>query len=293
MKFWLPRLLLFIALALSYLPRSAFAAEDVATEVDAALAKLDGASYRKRDEMSGMMARGSGLGMKMVTEVAGDRSRLLVEMQLPQFGKMTTEQIKIGNRTAVRTSAPGMTAKLEAAKRDMTLQSAKNLMRQVVQVAMAIQTGGLSTAQMIMEAANAALTAKTTAEARKMLDRVLSSFDSWKEMKPESEEDEAETRAAMAEAGYTPPPAGTPSGMGSDFMDVTKKLSADGKTAQYTRRPKMKMPAGADFYSIVYVDTSNGVPTAEENFVNGQRVMRTEYFDFGAKIVIETPDCLK
>ena len=76
-------------------------------------------------------------------------------------------------------------------------------------------------------------------------------------------------------------------------MDVTKQLSADGKTAQYTRRPKMKMPAGADFFSIVYVDTASGVPSAEENFVNGQRIMRTEYFDFGAKISIETPDCLK
>jgi hypothetical protein len=31
---------------------------------------------------------------------------------------------------------------------------------------------------------------------------------------------------------------------------------------------------------------------AEENYFNGQRVMRSEFFDIGAPIVIELPACL-
>ncbi|HEU5078853.1 MAG TPA: hypothetical protein VFT72_06550 [Opitutaceae bacterium] len=262
--------------------------QDPSAEVDAAIAKLDGATYRKRDQMFGMAAVGSA-GMAMVTEVSGNRSRLVMEMDLPQMGKMTQEQVKIGDRTAIRVSAPGLVAKIDAAKRDLTMSSAKNLFRQITQIAMAMQTGGLSTAQLVMQAVQAAATAKSTAEAHAALNRVSKAFNSWTVMKPDSEAD-AETAEAMAAAGYPAPMAGASA---SSMMKVEKKLSTDGKTAQFTRRPTMAMPAGSDFYSIVYVDTATGLPTAEENFINGQRLMRTDYMDFGAPITIDIPDCLK
>jgi hypothetical protein len=261
---------------------------DAAAEVDAALAKLVGATYRKREQTFGMAAMG-GNSLAMVTEVSGDQSHLVVEMEFPKIGRMRQEQIKVGDRTAVRASAPALVAKIKAMKHDLTMSSVKNILGQITQIAMALQTGGLSTAQLIMQGVQAAANARSTAEAQAALTRVIDSFDTWTVIKPDAELD-AEDAAAMAEAGYSMPPAGaSPSSM----MKVEKKLSADGKTAQFTRRPAMAMPAGSDFHSIVYVDTSTGRPTAEENFINGQRLMRTEYFDFGAPIAIEIPDCLK
>jgi hypothetical protein len=76
-------------------------------------------------------------------------------------------------------------------------------------------------------------------------------------------------------------------------MKAEKKLSPDGKTAVYTRRPSLDLPGGSNFHGVVYVDLATGFPTAEENFINGERIMRTDYLDIGQPISIDLPDCLK
>jgi hypothetical protein len=50
---------------------------------------------------------------------------------------------------------------------------------------------------------------------------------------------------------------------------------------------------GTDFYSVIIVNAQSGLPVAEESYLNGKRMMRSEFFDVGAPIVIEVPECLK
>jgi hypothetical protein len=74
-------------------------------------------------------------------------------------------------------------------------------------------------------------------------------------------------------------------------MRVEKTINAAGTIISYRRTPLESM-AGAVFYSVLSVDAKTGLPMAEENYFNGQRVMRSEFFDIGAPIVIELPACL-
>jgi hypothetical protein len=267
---------------------------DANAEVEAALARLKGASYRKRDQVFGMMAA-SGMSPPMVTEVSGDRSRLVVEMKLPNLGSMRTEQITVGSRTAVRTSAPALQARLEEVKRHLTVSSARNVLQQIASIAMAVQTGGLSTVQLLMEVAQSAATIKSTAEARAALNRASAVFETWQLMKNDADAGSSDFSADTDDmppgmpGNFAPPPGAG----GFAAMKAEKKISPDGKTAIYTRRPTMDIPGAANFHGVVYVDLATGLPTAEENFINGERLMRTDYLDVGLPIHIEVPDCLK
>jgi outer membrane lipoprotein-sorting protein len=76
-----------------------------------------------------------------------------------------------------------------------------------------------------------------------------------------------------------------------DEMKVQKSVDAGGTLISYRRTPLNLMAAG--MYSILIVDAKTGYPVAEENFVNGQKIMRSEFFDVGAPIPIELPACLE
>ncbi len=78
-----------------------------------------------------------------------------------------------------------------------------------------------------------------------------------------------------------------------EFMSVQKEQLKDGKTVRYTRRLKAGMPGADAVYSVHFVDVKTRLPVAEETFVQGERIMRAEYFDVGASIEIELPGCLK
>jgi hypothetical protein len=267
-----------VVLLPSVLPSAAHAEVDAASEVDAALAKLQQSSYRKREHIDAMKTAGLNAA-PMITECVGELERLVFEIEVPTAGRIRTERIKIGSRSAVRTTAPVLVAKLEEMKRAVTVNSARNFLRQLASVASAMQTGGLSTANWIMEAVRAAATIKTTADARVALARAAEGFNSWQLVKSDEDDDVA---------SFGPAPAQN----SSEFMAVEKANGSQPGTVRYTRRPTIAMP-GAEFFSVVIVDTKTGLPLAEENFINGQRMMRTEYFDVGAPISIELPECLK
>jgi hypothetical protein len=188
---------------------------------------------------------------------------------------MKTERITMGSKAAVRTTAPALLAKLEQTKRKLTVSAAKNLLQQIVSAATAVQTGGLSAASWIAEATRAAMTLKSTADARVALDRAMEGFQSW-QLVVEDEE----------LASLPTPPEGL-----EDEMEVEKSSDASGNITRYRRTPVGPMTGG--FYSVLFVDAQTGFPVAEENFVNGQRIMRSEFFDIGASITIELPPCLE
>ena len=259
---------------------ASIARADAAAEVTAALEKLHSTTYRQRDILPTMPNVPAGLMAPVVTEHASGRTRLVSEVKHPSVGVMRTERITVGERAAVRTRAPVLLAKLEETKRKLTVSTAKNLLQQIISAAAAVQTGGLSTASWIMEATRAATSLKTTADARVALDAAMAGFQGWQLVK----EDE--------DSELPPMPAGMPMDSTGDRM-AAEKLPASSQSVISYRRTPIDTVAGMNFYSVLTVDAKTGYPLAEENFVNGQRMMRSEYFDVGANIEIEIPDCLK
>jgi hypothetical protein len=246
-----------------------------ATEATAALKKLHGTSYRQRDIVTGPFAGLGGTIPPTITEHAGDRTRQVSEISVPNFGTMKSERITVGSRAAVRTTAPALLEKLEKTKSKLTVSAAKSLLQQIVSAASAVQTGGLSAASWIAEATRAAMTLKSTADARVALDHAMAGFQSWQLVI----EDEDLASLPMPPEGF------------EEEMDVEKTLTGSGTLISYRRTPIGPMAAG--FYSVLFVDAKTGFPVAEENFVNGQRIMRSEFFDIGAAITIDLPSCLE
>lgn len=250
-------------------------------EVAAAFAKLRATSYRKRDsiEMPANLPRGVKLP-PTVTECAGGRECVISEIEAPGVGKIQTMQIRAGSRSAVKIEAPGLRAKIETARRDLTVSAAKSLLKQIVAAATAMQTGGISTAGWVQEAMRAAATITTTAQARVALDAALRQFDSWQIVLPAEGEEELSD---------LPDGEASPAAM---YGAVEKSPGAQAGTIRYTRHPAMAV-AGAAMINVVVIDAATGVPLSEENYLNGKRLMRTEYFDVGVPVRIEIPTCLK
>jgi hypothetical protein len=245
-----------------------------AIEAQAALDKLHATTYRQKDIMVGALAAMGAAAAPVVTEHAGDRTRLVSEISIPNLGSMRTERVTSGSRAAVRITAPALLAKLEQAKAKLTVSAARSLLQQIVSAASAVQSGGLSAASWIAEATRAAMTIRSTAEARVALDNAIAGFQSWQ---PVVEDEDM--------ASLPSPPEG-----GRDLMKVEKTINAAGTIISYRRTPA-EMSAGG-FYSVLLVDAETSLPIAEENYVNGQRIMRSEFFDIGAPITIELPLCL-
>ena len=257
-----------------------FAAEtNAATELVTAIVKLHGATYRKRDQMQGVPAKAR-VTAPIVTEYSGDRSRVITEINLPQFGLLRQEQVTVGKRTAVRTTSPGITKKLEDAKRTLSVNTAKMLLREIMQVAAALQTGGLSTADLVRTAVNTGLEAKSTADAHAALDRAVNAFSSWHEIKDSEEE------------GETPLSFPTQLDSADVLFDVTKEVAAGGKIVKYTKRAPAIAGTPA-VHTVLSVDSVTGFPKSEEMFLDGKSMMLTEYTDIGASISTEVPECLR
>lgn len=253
---------------------------DASEEMAAAYEKLRGSSYRKREIMSGFAGLG---GSSTVTEHVGDRSRVVVETEVPSFGRIRQERITIGSRSAVLTHAPGIATKLDQMKRSLTVNSVRNLLQQVASAGAAMSTGGLTGLQLLQTALSAAATAKSTAEARAALDRAAEAYGSWQLVPQEDEE------------GYPTLPTddvGPTAALAAGMLEVEKSTNADGKTIRYTSRPAAMM-VGGDATTVLLVNAATGLPVSEETFINGQRMLRVEYFDHGAPITIEVPDCLR
>lgn len=279
----LPRLTILLFAAAALLPLRSRA--EPADEVAAAFAKLHETTYRKRDSTDVAMPLPSQVKLPpMITECADGMERVVYEMEAPGLGKISTTQIRVGDRTAVKIVAPGLTAKMAGMRQKMTVNAAKSLLGQIVSIAMAVQTGGLSTAAWVQEAIRAAATITTTAQARVALDSALKNFDTWQLVPKDKGEEE--------ESGDTPAYPDIPANDADLYGSVEKSAGAQAGTVRYTRRPSMTVP-GADMTNIVVVDTASGVPVSEENYMNGKRIMRTEYFDVGAPLAIEVPECLK
>jgi hypothetical protein len=253
---------------------------DPAAEANAALDKLHRTPYRQRDVMPAMSNLASGLMTSPITEHAEGRTRVVSEIKHPSVGVIRTEQITIGSRTAVRTTAPVLLTKLQEAQRKLTVSSAKSLLRQIVSAASAVQTGGLSAASWIAEATRAAATIKSTAEGRLALERAMEGFRTWQLLEDDEDADMPDPLVSMN------------SDAAQDRMTVTIIFEKSGSVARYRRSPIDTVP-GMDFHSVLTVDTDTGYPVAEENYMNGQLMMRSEFFDVGLPIQIEIPDCLK
>jgi hypothetical protein len=255
-------------------PARAAAASVPAAEVADALARLHATSYRQRDIMTGSFVPVGVVLVPTVTEHVGGRTRLISEIAVPSLGTIRTEKITVGKQSAVRTTAPALVAKLEQTKSTLSVSAAKNLLQQIISAASAVQTGGLSTASWIAEASRAAVTLKTTADARAALDRALAGFQSWQ-------------RVTEDEDGL---PDGPDPDELTDDMTVEKKLNAAATQIIYRRVPAAAASMGVS--SVLFVDVKTGLPVAEEHFVGGQRMMRSEFFDLGAPINIESPAVL-
>ncbi|MFT3828401.1 MAG: hypothetical protein QM691_01715 [Opitutaceae bacterium] len=247
-----------------------------AAEVEAAYARLTAQPHRKRETLLGQMAGLAGV-KPTVTEIVGDRTRQVSEYELQGFGKMRMERVTSGTRAAVRTSAPGLVARLAKAKRDATVQSARSLLNQVLSVAAAVQTGGLSTLSTIQNLVAAAATIKSAEQARRLIGEAEKAFNSWQLV---AEDDDSDL-----------PMAAEREGMVVTFTGLTQ--TPHGEARRYTRRPAAMAPGMPQVVETLLLDAATGLPLSEETAMNGQAMMRVEYFDVGEAIVIDLPECLR
>jgi hypothetical protein len=163
------------------------AAGDAALAVDAAYARLAAMPYRKRETVLGPAAAAGGM-RPIVTDVIGNRTRMSYEIDVPGMGTVRSECVTIGQRRAVRTVAPGLVAAIEKAKQKATVSSVRSLLNQIASVAVAMQTGGLSSGAMIHEAIRAGATMKSAVDARRVLDQAARAFDSWQLVSPDEDD---------------------------------------------------------------------------------------------------------
>ena len=255
-------------------------AETPAAIVEAAYARLSAQPHRKRERMLGPMAAVPGL-KPFVTDIVGENTRQVFEYDLPGMGKLRVERVTAGTRAAVRTIAPGVVARLAKAKRDATVQSARSLLNQVFSAVAAVQTGGLSAAGEVQAILNAAATLKGAADARRLLGEAEKAFDAWQ---PVEQDDEEDFPMPMV-------PGGAHGGM--VVKDAGPVKTKHGPAHRYTRQAPDLIPGMPKVVETILIDDATGLPLSEETSMDGQPMMRVEYFDVGAEIVIEVPDCLR
>lgn len=248
-------------------------------EVAAAYARLASLPHRRRETMVEPMAAMGGM-KPVTTDVVGNRTRQVFEIDLPRFGRMRSERIAIDDRMAVRTTAPEILALIEKTRAKATAQSVRSLLQQLLSVAAAIQTGGLSTVETIQQAVNAAATIKSAADARRVLDQAAAAFNDWQRVPP--------PEAADDEFG-----AFDPSSVPMKITALGMRQTSRGAVRQYTRRPAGDFGLAPMVVETLSLDAATGLPVAEETSMNGQVMMRVDYFDIGADITIEVPDCLR
>lgn len=235
--------------------------------------------HRKRETVLGPMAGAPGVA-PTVTEVAGELTRQIFEYDLPKLGHMRVERVTCGSRVAVRTIAPGVVEMLAKAKRTATVQSARSLINQVFSAVAAVQTGGLSSAGSIQQLLQAASTLKSAADARRLLGEAEQAFGSWQLVPDDADEDD-DLPALMD---------------GPDSVTITFSGTVKtkrGEARRFKRRPAQTFPGMPTIVETLLIDAATGVLLSEETSMNGQAMMRTEYFDVGAAISIELPDCLR
>lgn len=268
-----PRLGVLAGLVVLLLPSPVRA--DAGSELDSAFEKLRQTTYRKREIIVGAAAMG-GCG-PVVTEYGHGCSRMVTESDMPMVGRIRQERVTVGRRSAVRTIAPGVTGRLDDARRAAAAQSARGVMQQIAAVGGAVATGGLSTVSVVKSAVAAAAAVHGGLRAQQALGQASAAYDSWQLI---SEDDEP-----------TEPDGLVPASTGAGAR-VDRSAGANGRTIRYTRRFADDGPGG-DVVTIVDVDSRTGLPVAEETIVNGQCMTRCEYFDAGAAITIEIPPALR
>lgn len=242
---------------------------DPATELERAYETLHETSYRQRESRFGMAA--SGGTAPIISEHAKNRSRVVTESVAPSLGRVRQERVTIGRRTAVRTLAPGVAMKAEETPREMRSRRTRALLGRVASVGTAVALSGGSRSALIHTAVGTAAAVQSTAQASAALDGTVAGYDgSWQVVPADS---------ADALAGPVPVPKS---------IRVEKSATADGNTEIFTSRS-----LDGSIASIVTVNAAAGVPVLEENYAIGQLVSRVEYFDIGAPVVIEIPDCLR
>lgn len=249
---------------------------DPGQELALAYEKLHASSYRKREIMSGAAALGA--ATPVVTEHVADRSRMVVKTEVPSYGRIYQERVTVGSRAAVRTVAPGVASTLGQTKRRLTANSAMALLHHATSAGAALSGGGSSRAGLIGSVVGAAAVVSSTAQAQHTLDNASDAYSTW-QLVPEEEErtadeirPEARLEAALA--------AGT--------VQVEKSVARNKKTITYTSRSD-----DGGVVTVVTVNAKSGLPASEEIFLNQQRMARVEYFDYGAPITIEVPECLQ
>lgn len=267
-----PRILPLLALASATVLASPSAPPvDPAVELDRAYQKLHETSYRMRATPLGIAASG-GAG-PTVTEYAGNRSRAIVETDVPSIGRVRQERVTIGGRSAVRTLASGAVTEVQQEQRRTRGRAARAWLGQAVSVGsnLGMVPGGRSST--IQSVVGAAVVAKSVADAHAVLSENTTSHDSSWRIVPAVEADS--TPAALA---------------GKWRNDrVERKPGRSRKKIVYECRPA----DGSDALTVVTVSAATGLPTREEAYLAGRKIARIDYFDVGEPITIEVPDCLK
>jgi uncharacterized OB-fold protein len=78
----------------------------------------------------------------VVTDVVGDRTRLVHEVEVPRFGRLRTEIVTVNGRSAARIEAPEIVALIEKTRARATVQGVRSLLNQLLAVAAAVRVPG-------------------------------------------------------------------------------------------------------------------------------------------------------
>lgn len=273
-----------MGLLLVALSPSSFAAvvsppADPAAEVRVAYERLHAQPYRKREITLMTLPTGRPKGAQnlppVVTEVVGDRTRMVFEMSVPQHGQLRTEQVTVSDRRATRTIAPGILAMIEKTRRRVTVNATRSILQQAISILTAVQTGGLSTHSAISNLVNAAATLKTTADARRALDQAAAAFGEWQLVPENGDEEDLPTFDDSADM----------------IVEFVGEETLNGRAMRsFRRRPEQDFGMGME--ERLLIDAATGLPAAEEMHMGGRPMVRVEYFDIGADITIELPAVL-
>jgi len=203
-------------------------------------------------------------------------TRATVTMRVNHLGDVHFEEVWLRNRRAERivaASSGGLRAQIHAAS---SMVSARDVLTSVLTGLLTAAHGGYYAVGAVAESLDGIVNKVSLANDLPAL---------------RSQADVLEMTLNRWMCGGNPPGTSVSIELPTVDIAVGPALIAGRATTKYLRRsPGTEGPSAGEF---VYIDNASGLPIrAEELDDRGRVAWVTDYFDFGASISIDTPDCL-
>lgn len=264
-----------LALAGSALFALSPAPDETRTAVDAAFFRLGRlSSYRKHEVFLQPMEWLSAAG-PITTEHSRDRVKQTLTADLPRFGRVRVETVRVSSRAAALVVAPGVIAEISRVRATGDTGEIRELLHELAALAAALDMGSLTPTYRPNLPGGVALV-HSSEDAREILDHVSAQFGIW-------HRHDAQVEMCDDDEGFAGP-----------IVFEGRRPGKNGDVLKYVRRPMLDSSDAGYSENAIYLDVASGLPIAEEVCDRLGRVLtRVEYTDFGRPITIDLPACLK